>query len=69
MELIATQQAESLKGPIDLAELARRARADAKRCQDFPTVPFRHTRVRVDGSWMFQGEVGKLSRHAFSQLC
>lgn len=69
MEFVPTELAQALKEPVPLAELAERARASAKTHEDHPDVSFGHLRMRPDGTLMFEGEVGKFSRHAFAQLC
>jgi hypothetical protein len=69
MQLATSTQAERLREPLPLADLADVAMGNAQRCEDHAGVPLRPTRMRLDGSWLFNGTVATLSRHALSQLC
>jgi hypothetical protein len=69
MELAPTQQAQRLHGPARLEDVIERVHADAQGCRDFTAVPLRQTHWLSDGTWIFQGQDGKLSRHALRQLC
>src|SRR3954454_10694544 len=69
MELIPTRRAQGLEAPLPLAELTELVRARALASADYPGIPLRETQVEEDGRWRFNGHAGRLTDHAFRQLC
>lgn len=69
MELAVIRPASRLEPATPLETLCDRAWTLAQSYKDHPDVPLGRTRVRLDGTWMFEGETGVFSRHALSQLC
>ncbi len=68
MELAPLEQARQLEGPAPLAALADKVKRRSEGCRDREVV-LGHTRLRVDGTWMYDSATGKLSPHALRQLC
>lgn len=69
MELIENRQARRLEAPTTLDDLVERAKARAELYEDHREVVLGSTRVEDDGSWRYNGQAGRLSRRALSQLC
>jgi hypothetical protein len=69
MDLAPMTRASSLEGPTELGDVAERVYSASQHCRDHPDVTLATSTMRLDGTWMFQGQTTKLSRHALSQLC
>jgi len=69
MELAPTHRAQHLEDRLRLGELVEHVRSISQRRSDHGGIVLGNTRVNEDGTWRYNGEAGRLSRHALAQLC
>jgi hypothetical protein len=69
MELIPTRRAQRLEDSLPLEELTELVRGRARSSADYPDIPLTESRMEEDGRWRFNGHAGRLTDHAFRQLC
>jgi len=69
MELAQSYQATILEPAKHLDDVVSHVQSISRDFRDHSGILLGNTRVEEDGAWRYNGEAGRLSRHALSQLC